>query len=234
MPDFSAGGGTSVSVLLNGSPGGGVPLVALTTSTLNYGETALTRLSPYRSVIVSNVGTGNLELSGITVDGTNAKDFGMLDGCSLILFAGASCTIEVEFKPTTRGSKTAVVTIADNAQNTPQTVALNGTATANVLSATVLNFGSVKVGDTSMKSVRLTNVSNTLTAIGDVRIAGVARKDFREQNTCGSSLGPKASCTFAIGFTPSSQGTKSANLQFSTNGTGTFARTTISLSGSGT
>jgi hypothetical protein len=42
--------------------------------------------------------------------------------------AGASCTINVTFKPTAGGTRTGAVTISDNASASPQTVALTGTA----------------------------------------------------------------------------------------------------------
>jgi hypothetical protein len=40
---------------------------------------------------------------------------------------GASCTIQLIFKPTTAGARTALLEIADNVSGSPQTVTLDGT-----------------------------------------------------------------------------------------------------------
>jgi hypothetical protein len=44
--------------------------------------------------------------------------------------AGASCAISVTFKPTAAGRRTGILSISDNATDSPQTVGLSGTGLA--------------------------------------------------------------------------------------------------------
>ena len=85
--------------------------------------------------------------------------------CSGSVAAGASCTISVNFTPTTTGTRTGTVTIADNASNSPQTIPLTGSGVSSSglttvsVSPTSLTFGRVKVGHTS--SAQTVTVTNT-------------------------------------------------------------------------
>lgn len=69
------------------------------------------------------MGNERLSLSSITVTG----DFIEQNDCSKRLTIGASCTIEVQFQPQTKGLLTREITIKDNASATPQKVSLMGT-----------------------------------------------------------------------------------------------------------
>jgi hypothetical protein len=69
--------------------------------------------------------------------------------------------VSVTFKPSAAGSRTAMLSINDNAANSPQTVSLSGTGTAASLSVTSLSFGAQLMGSSSLKTVRLTNLGST-------------------------------------------------------------------------
>jgi hypothetical protein len=71
---------------------------------------------------LTNSGNGPLKFS-ITVTG----DFLQTSNCGKRREIGKSCTIEVSFKPKSKGVRTGLVRIADNASASPQTVHLKGT-----------------------------------------------------------------------------------------------------------
>lgn len=79
------------------------------------------------SVTVTNNGTANLSISSVTVGGSNPKMFTYTSACTGPIAPKASCQLQVTFKPTTAGSHSAVLNIADNAPSSPHTLSVAGT-----------------------------------------------------------------------------------------------------------
>src|SRR5439155_5793412 len=77
-----------------------------------------------------NVGTTTLTISGIAITGANAGDIAQTHACGSSLAAGASCAISVTFKPTALGTRSAALSVSDNAAASPQSVALSGSGIA--------------------------------------------------------------------------------------------------------
>jgi hypothetical protein len=73
---------------------------------------------------VSNTGTAAASVSGVAVTG----DFSQTNTCGTSIAAGASCTVNVSFRPTASGTRTGTLTINSNATNGPTNVALSGTS----------------------------------------------------------------------------------------------------------
>jgi hypothetical protein len=176
-----------------------------------------------------------LSITSLALTGTNASDFAQTNTCGSSLAAGTHCTISVTFTPLASGSRTASVSITDNASGSPQTVSLSGTGTAALvsLSPTTLAFGNQPVDVTSTaQTVTLSNTGNATLSIGSLAVTGTNASDFAQANTCGSSLAAGANCTIAVMFTPSVTGTVAASLSISDNSSG--RPQTVSLSGAGT
>src|SRR5207247_4850984 len=145
--------------------------------------------SPAKSVTLKNTGTASLTITSIAITGTNAGDFAQTHSCGSSLTAGASCTISVTFKPTASGTRSAALSVSDNAAGSPQKVNLSGIGTTAKLSPTSLDFGSVTVGTTSAaKTVTLKNVGTTSLSITGIAITGINAGDFAQTHTCGSLL----------------------------------------------
>ncbi len=113
------------AVLLNG----GGTLVSLSTSKLTFGLLAVGTTSPPQSVTLTNIGSTQLNFTGITITGTNAKDFSQTNNCGTSIAAKASCAITVRFKPTATGTRKASLSISDDGGGSPQKVYLTGTGT---------------------------------------------------------------------------------------------------------
>jgi hypothetical protein len=109
--------------------GGSLPLVSLSSPTINFGNEATGSTSPAQPVTLTNIGGVTLAISAIAVSGGNAGDFAETNNCGATLAPGSPCTINITFAPTTTGPRSSSVTIADNAPGTPQTIALSGTGT---------------------------------------------------------------------------------------------------------
>jgi len=103
--------------------------VSLSATSLNFGNQKVGTTSHAQKVILTNVGSTAMSVTGITITGADPGDFVQINNCGTSVGPGASCTISVGFKPTTTGSRSATVSIADGGGASPQTVALTGTGT---------------------------------------------------------------------------------------------------------
>jgi hypothetical protein len=106
---YPSGGGSSPAASLSASP-----------SALTFGSQALNTTSAAQAVTISNTGTASATGVGVSVSG----DFAQTNNCASTIAAGASCTVNVSFRPTVSGSRTGTLSIAGSA---PVTASLAGT-----------------------------------------------------------------------------------------------------------
>jgi len=113
---------------------GGSPTATLSVSKLSFDNQVVGTASDGQSITLSNTGSAGLHIHGIVV----ALPFSETNTCGSSVAAGASCTINVTFTPTTEGDFSSNVSIADNAKGSPHTIELNGTGIAPPPSCTPL------------------------------------------------------------------------------------------------
>jgi hypothetical protein len=130
---------------------GGAPMAIVTPPSITFPPLAAGSMSDTRMVTVMNSGTTALHIKDITIRGTNLPGFLYVSSCALPVDPGDSCNINVSFYPSTVESRTAQLVITDDAPNSPQTVALSGSATmpytaalAGATTATVPSGGSAE------------------------------------------------------------------------------------------
>ena len=206
--------------------------LSLSPAYLTFAPQAVGTTSSAQFVTVTNNGSSPLTFTGDTVSG----DFALagVGTCGTSLAAGASCTISIHFTPTATGTRTGVLTIPDNAPNSPQTVSLIGTGGQSgpvvSLSPASLTFAAQAVGTTSSAQfVTVTNIgSATLTFTGDTVTGDFALAGL---GTCGTSLAPGANCTISIHFTPTAAGTRTGFLVIPDNASN--SPQTVNLTGTG-
>jgi hypothetical protein len=192
---------------------------------------------PSQNVTLSNTGQSALTLTGssaITITGTDTADFKQTNNCGTSVAGGASCTITVTFTPQASGSRSADVTITDNATNSPQTVALNGSGAYPTvrLTPSTLAFGNVEVGYSStQKSSILKNSGQVDLTISKVALSGSNPSEYTETNTCVGTFAPNASCTITVAFMPTASGQQDASITITDNTSA--GSNTLNLTGSG-
>lgn len=105
------------------------PAVTLSPASLTFASQFVGTTSAAQSITVSNTGNASLFINSAAIGGTNTLDFTAVgDGCSgLTLAPGTSCTMSITFSPKAAGTRTATLTVTDNAPGSPQTAALSGT-----------------------------------------------------------------------------------------------------------
>jgi len=105
------------------------PQASLGASSLSFATQKVGTTSAAKTVTLTNTGNTPLTLGTLTVSGNFALVSGSGTTCSNngTVAAGASCSINVTFKPTAKGNNTGSVKITDNALSSPQSISLSGT-----------------------------------------------------------------------------------------------------------
>ena len=228
--------GSPQSVALSGTGAAATPTVSLAPTDLTFASQTVGTTSSAQDITVNNTGTADLSITGLTIAGTNAGDYSQSNNCGSNLKVGAFCNISVAFKPIATGTRTASVSIADNASGSPQAVAMSGTAVAATpavtLSPTSLTFASQTVGASgTAQSITLTNSgTETLSSIA-ISITGADASDYSQTNTCGTSVAASANCTISVTFKPTAAGTRTASVSIADNAS--TSPQTVVLSGTG-
>ena len=172
---------------------------------------------------ISNNGDATLAIAGIALDVSgNPGDYVLTAGATnpCPLSAGnvsghASCTINVAFKPTATGSRTATVDITDNGNatgtaGTKQTVGLTGTGTAPSASVpATFSFNNRSINQTATLPLTVSNTGTdtlNLAATSAIAItpAGSAFGIGAGAGACanGQAIPAGGSCTIYVTFAP--------------------------------
>jgi len=234
VTDNAAGSPQNVGLTGTGTT---VPDANLSPASLAFDSEPLGAMTTAQSISLTNGGSAPLSISSIVLAGTNPGDFSQTNNCGSSVAAGTHCTITVAFKPTATGTRTAAVTLTDNATGSPQSVSLSGTGggtgPAVKLSASSLNFGNEPVSVVSSSQViTLSNTGTAALSITSIALTGTNATDFTQVATCGSTVAAGGSCTIVVLFTPLASGTRGASLAITDNAGG--SPQSVALSGSGT
>jgi hypothetical protein len=187
---------------------------------------------------LTNEQTVPLNISSVTVTGTNPNDFAVASLCPTVptpVPPTSHCTLSVTFTPTASGLREAKLTIADDALGSPQTVTLAGIANAPVLVTPGLinNFGTPVGYVSGYKTITITNQNTTPLTITAFQMSG----DFQvTSTTCGPAapytLAPAASCNVTVSFAPTIGGSRTGQLQVYDNAL--TSPQVVNLAGTGT
>jgi hypothetical protein len=240
----------SVKVVHNaaGSPqsfalsGNAVAPVVLSPTSLTFSAQQEGTTSAAKTVKVTNEQNVALSIGSVSITGADSSDFAVTSQCPIApstLGATKSCTLSVTFAPTATGTRTATMSLADDATGSPQTIALSGSGIAPLLvSPTSITSFSAAVGTLSAyKTITITNNASTTAHIFSFQFGG----DFKQSaTTCGATasapppytLAAGKSCTVAATFAPLIGGTRDGQLQVYDDAV--TSPQVVNLSGTGT
>jgi hypothetical protein len=190
--------------------------VTFSPTSLSFPGTVVGTASSPLSVTLTNTGTATLNIKSIAITQPNATDFTQTNNCGSSLASGANCTINVSFTPTAIGSRSANLSVTDNAPGNPQRVPLSGTGQAPAVNVSPmsLTFGDQLVGSTSAaQNIMLKNTGTSPLLISSIVPWGANAGDFAITNNCGTSLAVGATCTITATFTPSAAWARTAAIQ---------------------
>jgi hypothetical protein len=104
--------------------------VRLSATSLGFRPQPVHTTSAPKTVTLTNLGSTPLRIESLTLRGTDAGDFAIQSSSTCAVgrtVAGERrCTIDLAFKPTAAGARSATLVISDSDPSSPQTVSLNG------------------------------------------------------------------------------------------------------------
>ncbi len=213
----------------------GAGQATLTPPSINFGNVTTGSSTASQTLTLANTGTASYSITSISLIGTNASSFSITSNtCGSSLGVGSSCSIAVNFAPTSTGAQTASLIVVDSEGT--QTSSLSGTGNAvpvpkAVLNPSSLTFTTVVNTTASSQSVTLSNPGNATLNISSVGISGTNASAFTiVSNNCGSSLAAGGACTIAVGFPVITVSAYNATLTVTDNASPTTQ--TVSLTGS--
>ena len=238
-PTASGAASGSISVTSNGAnPNLSIPLsgtgvtpgaLSANPTSLSFGSVQVGNNSS-KSETVTNTGGSTVTISQANVTGAVFSITGLTLPTSLS--SNQSVTFTVTFAPTAAGSASGSLSIVSDASNSPLSIALSGTGTAQgqlAVSPATLSFGNVVVGTSS-------SLNGTLNATGaavTVSSASITNNEFVLSGiSLPATIGAGSSASFTVTFTPQASGAASGSLSFTSNATN--SPTVQSLTGTGT
>jgi hypothetical protein len=130
--------------------------------------------------------------------------------------SGEPCSITVEFSPGARGPLSGSLSILSDDPNEPSSLLhLSGNSLAPSIEITdtsmpaddmVLDFGTVRIGDTSEGTVTVRNVGDHVLSLGIVRDTSSKGFAIAEDNCSLQALRPSAHCTVVLSASPVYEG----------------------------
>ncbi len=103
--------------------------IELSPTSINFGSQPVGTTSLPRKIAVTNKGDASVDITAISIGGSDPGDFAETNTCGPSLASGASCFVTVTFTPSAKGKRSASVSIYDNGGGNPQTASLSGTGT---------------------------------------------------------------------------------------------------------
>jgi len=227
--------GSPATVTLLGT--GTTPVFCIDPTSMDFADVMIGTTSLPQTFTITNTGAAILNITTISLSGTDEGDF-TLTAVDLPWAINSENDKEftVSFLPTTTGEKSANINISHNASDSPSTVSLsgNGTALEFTINPIMKDFGNIVLGDTSLpQTFTITNTGTVTLAIDTITLSGVDEEDFTlttESLPWTINIGDYEE--FTVSFSPSSTGTKTANLSISHNESS--SPITIALYGTGT
>jgi sugar lactone lactonase YvrE len=181
----------------------GVTQAGIQRTQVNFDPTNLAGKSQPQSVTVTSTGSGLLVMGAVDlgVDRNNFYLDPVKNTCAQArLEPGLSCSFDVAFQPRAPGGHTGNVVIPNDAVGGPQTVTLNGQATAAlvILSPPAVVINQPINGAPTPAIVTLTNNGDGLLHVSSIALDAGTSSDFAQSNNCPSVMTAHSSCQITI------------------------------------
>jgi hypothetical protein len=216
--------GSPQSVTLTGAgvaPPPPAPAVTVAPNPISFPTTTQGTTSSLIQVSVTNSGNATLHISSVVLGGNNPGDFSMTNLCSGPYAANAACMITLTFTPLAAGQRSAVISITDDASNSPQSIPVSGMATAAPSTAPAVSFSSTNLSfavitqgtSTAAQTVTVTSSGGGTLHISSVVLGGTNSGDFNMTNGCtAGAYAVNSICTIGVSFAPLASGARAATV----------------------
>lgn len=230
-------------IALSGDSPAGVEAGPITLSfqpgNLDFGDYNLNQQSDFRRIVLRNESNQPVTIQAISPVGDANADFPTNHDCTgAPLVAGQSCSINIAFRPSLAGRRTANLAVSDTANNL-WNVPLRGNGLSRQpqdpalsLRPGSLNFGDIQVAQFSPEQlVTVSNTGNQALTMANVRLEASNGFSIRRNTCTREPLQPSGSCSIGLVFSPQTAGGQSGELIIDSNDPRGSAR--IYLGGTG-
>jgi PGF-CTERM protein len=221
----------TIRVKLTGA--GSQPDVSVTPATVAFGEVG-TETTLTRNVTVRNVGGAPLAVENVTLAGADAFTIVAGNG-SGTLVPGETRTVTIRLAPDAAGGLSGTLTVNSDDPDEPSVaVSLSGVGQAADVSLTTATkqFGTVRVGSSSLTSVTLTNTGNETLVLRNATVTGADGSAFAVVTADGIRVPAGETRSVSVALAPETTGSLSGTLELTTNDPDEET-VTVALSGTG-
>ena len=231
-----------------GTPNSAVrPILIAAASSLTYATTS-TSSSSSLSITIINSGTdlASISTASLTAStGTTTPFTFSTDTCSShVLISGASCSVVMQFAPSSAGSYSGYVNFpyTGTSSSPSYTITVPYSATATLPQPVVVSaplswdFGTVNPGSSVTKTFTISNSSSGQATFQAATITGGGFSIQAASDNCSgkviTSTSTPSTCTIVVVYTPTNVGSMIGTLTLNyTNASSTAMTTTVSLTG---
>ncbi len=210
------------------------PIAKIHPAQLDFGKLEIGNVSTPRTVTVENAGSAALTVSAVAIEGSTFFNMQQNNCSSQPVAPEANCTMKVIMKAVAEGAQSATLSIAHDAADRQQRVALRGVVTATAVLTTTpaaIDFGNQTLRSTSApRDITLRNSGNAPLKIADVSVDPPGA--FTLQQACGATtIAAKAACVLRATYTPQAKQSDRARVIIAHSAAGSPA--IVALSGTG-
>jgi centrosomal CEP192-like protein/ASPM-SPD-2-Hydin domain-containing protein len=203
--------------------------LVLASATLDFGNVT-TNTTKTLTVTANNSGSKTVNVSSVSI---STKYFAISSpSLPLSLAAGQSATFSISFTPNAATNFSATLSVASDASNGTQTLALLGAGTTTTqlqVNPTSEAFGSVTIGSSKSQVVTLNNATSSSISISQVTVGGTG---FSVSGiTTPVTLAASKTATFTVTFSPKASGSVTGTAIISSDANNSSI--SIPLSGTG-
>jgi ELWxxDGT repeat protein len=202
-------------------------------STVDFGTLPLAS-GQTRSFTIRNNGVLNLDIGGITKDGTHSAEVTLGAVSSSTLAPGATATFDVTFTPAGLGARTAAIHVLSNdtdeasfdigltvtgSADFPEIAIEQPVGTLRPDSAAVIDFGVTTLGTPIIQTFTILNTGSADLVLGGTTVDGTGATSFTALAPSATLIPAAGSATLSVTFTPTASGAKIAVLHVLSNDT---------------
>jgi hypothetical protein len=194
-------------VPLSGGGALNMPVASVTPGMLAFGSVPVGTTSSTLIVDLQNTGAVQMNISAITISGTNASDFQLgIGSCPVggAVLPGVVCFIHVIFTPPATGNRSATLSITTDAAGSPHTVMLSGTGVDFTIAAAAGSSTSLTITAGQSANFMLTFTPNGFTGTLSTTCTGAPAA--ARCNTPGTVMLSGAPVTITIMVTTTARG----------------------------
>jgi urease beta subunit len=186
-------------------------------ASLDFPDTLVGVSSPDQQVYFTNDGPDPIDVTGVSIGGSDPSDFAVTtDNCTgATLNASESCELRVGFAPTARGDRSGELDVTHTGDGGLTSAALTGKGVTQELTLTPspVNFPTTTVGyPGGQQQVQVQNTGDLPVNINNVFIDGSEGSDYGQNNNCVGQLTKDGVCFVNVSFWPQGTGPRNATL----------------------